>query len=87
MILLKNKILIELLVPQIEEKYDIYVPINKKVGTIIELIQKSIFELTDGEYIATNTAFLYNSFTGEKYDINKIVKDTDIRSGIRLVLM
>ena len=30
----KNKILIELEIPLIEAKYDLFIPINKKVGTI-----------------------------------------------------
>ena len=30
---MNNKILIELEVPLIEKKYDMFIPINKKVGT------------------------------------------------------
>ena len=29
-----NKILIELEIPLIEKKYDLFIPINKKIGTI-----------------------------------------------------
>lgn len=84
---MKNKILVELIVPEIEESYDIYIPINKKIGSIINLLSKAIFELSDGEYVNSNHSFLYNSDTGEKYDINVIVKDTNIRNGTKIVLM
>ena len=84
---MKNKILVELIVPEIEESYDIYIPINKKIGSIINLLSKAIFELSDGEYVNNNHSFLYNSDTGEKYDINVIVKDTNIRNGTKIVLM
>ena len=84
---MKNKVLVELIVPEIEESYDIYIPINKKIGSIINLLSKAIFELSDGEYINNNRSFLYNSDTGEKYDINVIVKDTNIRNGTKIVLM
>lgn len=84
---MKNKILVELIVPEIEESYDIYIPINKKIGSIINLLSKAIFELSDGEYVNNNKSFIYNSDTGEKYDINVIVKDTNIRNGTKIVLM
>ena len=32
----KNKILIELEIPLIEKSYDLYIPINKRIGTIIK---------------------------------------------------
>lgn len=84
---MKNKVLIELIVPELEESYDIYIPINKKVGSIINLLQKSIFELSDGVYIPNSNTFIYNSDTGEKYNINVIIKDTNIRNGSKIILM
>ncbi len=83
---MKNKILVELIVPEIEMSYDIYIPINKKIGTIINLLQKSIFELSDGDYVPTKTALLYSD-NGERYDINSYVKDTSIKHGTRIILM
>ena len=84
---MKNKVLIELIVPGLDNSYDIYIPINKKVGSIINLLQKAIFELSDGIYVPTSNTFIYNSDNGEKYDINIIIKDTDIRNGSKIVLM
>ena len=43
-----NKILIRLYVPSIEEKYDLKIPINKKVSEIIVLLIKAIDEISDG---------------------------------------
>lgn len=84
---MKNKLLIELIVPGLEETYDIYIPINKKVGNVVNLLQKSIFELSDGVYVPNSTTFLYNRDTGEKYNIDVIIKDTNIRNGSKIVLM
>ena len=42
----KNKILIEIYIPLVEKKYDVFIPINKKVGTIKKLIDTAIVELT-----------------------------------------
>ena len=38
----KNKILIELSIPLIEKNYDLYIPINKKVGTVKKLIEEGL---------------------------------------------
>ena len=37
---MNNKILIRLYIPLIEEEYDIFIPINKRVGTIKQLLEK-----------------------------------------------
>lgn len=84
---MKNKVLVEILVPTIEEKYDVYLPINKKVGNVINLLNKAIVESSNGVFVADNTVCLYNSITGDKYDIDKLIYDTDIRNGSILVLM
>ena len=44
---MNNKVLIQLIVPEIEEKYDLFIPINRRVGTVINLISKAIFELNN----------------------------------------
>lgn len=82
---MKNKVLVELVVPSLDEIYDIYIPINKRVGHIIEFIDKSLVDITNGIYVMGNK-FLYNS-NGEKYDFNMLIRDTDIRNGSRIVLL
>ena len=47
----RNKILIGLEIPLIEKKYDLFIPVNKKVGTIKSLIEESLVELTDSAYV------------------------------------
>ena len=84
---MKNKILIELIVPDIEEKFNIFIPINRKVGNVIELLNKSISDLTNGTYIGSSKTCIYSKKTGEKYNINDLVINTDIRNGTSLILM
>ena len=45
-----NKILLEVYIPSIEKEYDIFVPVNKKIGTIKKMIETGITDLTD-EYV------------------------------------
>ena len=83
----KNKILIELEIPLIEKKYDLFIPINKKIGTIKKLIENSLSDLTDNDYEIREDANLYSKDTGEIYDVNKTVKDTDLQNGSRIILL
>lgn len=82
-----NKILVELEIPLIEVKYDMFIPINKKVGTIKSLIERSLIELTDMAYIPRPDTNLYSKETGDIYDVNKTVRDTDLKNGSRVILI
>lgn len=84
---MKNKILIKLSVPEIDEEYDIFIPINKRIGNIILLINKAITEFSNGEYILKDIYSLYNKETGARYDERLLVRETDIRNGTNIVLM
>ena len=83
----KNKILIELEVPLQEKKYDLFIPINKKVGTIKRLIEDALLELTDNSYEVREDANLYSKDTGMIYDVNETVRDTDLQNGSRIILL
>ena len=83
----KNKILIELEIPLIEKKFDLFIPINKKVGTIKKLIEQALVELTDHAYVMSEDTNLYSKEQGVVYDINKTVRDTDLKNGSRVILL
>ena len=84
---MKNKVLVSLSIPEIDKKYDIYLPINKKIGNIINLLNKAIYELTDGEYELSKANVLYNAMTKEKYQSDILLADTNIRNGSCLILL
>ncbi len=83
----KNKILIELEIPLIEKKYDLFIPINKKIGTVKEIIEKSLIELTENEYEIKEDTNLFSKDTGLIYDVNQTVRDTDLKNGSRIILL
>ena len=84
---MKNKVLIQLIVPDIGEEYNVYIPVNKKIGNIIVLLTKAINEFETEIYEKDNQNCLYNGETGERYAINDLVRNTNIRNGPKLVLM
>lgn len=83
---MKNKVLVEVVVPHLDLVYEVFVPVNRKVGNVIALLMKAISELSEGNFVESEHLFLYNAYTSQKYDTNSLVKDTDIRNGSRLVL-
>ena len=83
----KNKVLIQLEVPLIERKYDLFIPINKKVGTIKKLIEEALVELSDGAYAIEEDTNLYSKEDGAIYDVNRTVRDTDLKNGSRIILL
>ena len=84
---MNNKILVSLEIPLIETKYDLFIPINKKVGTIKSLIENSLMELTDNAYSPRADTNFYSKETGDIYDVNKTVRDTDLKNGSRVILI
>jgi hypothetical protein len=84
---MKNKVLVKLRVPEVDEEYDIYLPINKKIGNIIILLNKAINELTNDSFKISTTNTLYNSFTGERYKVDSLLLETNIRNGSNLILL
>lgn len=84
---MKNKVLVELVVPDIDEIYNVYLPVNRRIGNITELLKKSIYEITSGIFSDKTICNLYNVETGEKYSVNALLRDTNIRNGSRIVLL
>ena len=51
---MNDKVNVEIIVPEIEEKYNVLLPINKRIGTISNLLNKAVNELSYGDYIISN---------------------------------
>ncbi len=84
---MENKVLVSLCVPSLETKYDIYVPVNRKIYSVIKMIKKSLFEISQGSFNIDKDYMIYNALSGSMYDINSIVRDTDIRNGSMIILL
>ncbi len=82
-----NKILVELDIPLIEKSYDLYIPINKTIGTVKKLIEQALVEITEGAYIIKQDTNFYSKETGQIYDVNQKVRETDLKNGSRIILI
>ena len=87
MVTIKNKVYIKLKVPEIDKEYDLYLPVNKKIGNITNLLNEAINELSLGEIEVSENNKLYNEKTMEEYSPDTLLLNTNIRNGTTLILI
>lgn len=73
-------------IPVLDRKYELLIPIDRRIHDVIEVLSKEIPELKTN-YYNRNTPRLYNKSTGIVYDMNAIIENSDIKTGTRLVLI
>lgn len=83
---MNDRVDVEIVVPEIEEKYNVLLPINKRVGTIVLLLNKAINELSFGDFSISKCNKLYNADSLALYNPESLIFETDIRNGTRLIL-
>lgn len=82
-----NRVLIRVYIPLLEKKYDVWVPINKKIYEIIINLVKGINAINKIEYDMKEVPNLYDKESSEVYDINVRIIDTNIRNGSEVILL
>lgn len=82
-----NKILVLVYIPEIEQEYDVYIPINKKIGTIKKYLISSVEEFNDGNVSNIENLKLYDKESSMKYNNDTLVRDSGIKNGTKLILM
>ncbi len=78
---MNNKILVTIFIPLLDENYDIFIPVNKKVGTIKNTIIESVKYLQPKQYL------LMNKEDCKLIDENVYVKNSGIHNGSKLILL
>lgn len=83
-----NKYLITVIVPIIEFEYDIYIPNNKKIGTIKTLILESLSELSNNSFNRKiEEVRMIDRDTGNEFENNMYVKDSGIKNGSKIIII
>lgn len=84
---MKNKVLINLIVPVLDSTYSVYFPINKSVGNIIYLLNKAFSEIVNEEFLIKSCDSLFNCQTGVNYNLTQYIFQTDITNGTSLIFL
>jgi len=82
-----NKVCVDLIVPSIEERYNVFIPVNKKTIEIIFLLNKAINDMTDGNFVMSEQLSLMNANDGTIYDVNQTFLENQILNGTKLILL
>lgn len=83
---MNNKILITVIVPMIEEKYDIYIPVSKSIKVTKQLLIKTINELSEGHFPKKDDCTLISS-KAEIYNSKFTIKECGIKNGDKIILI
>ena len=60
---------------------------SSKMVIVKNLIEKGIIDLTDHDYVTSDEVNLYSKETGQIYDVNMRIIDSDLKNGSRLILL
>ena len=85
--MIENKVLVSVNVPMLEKKFDIYFPVNRKISNVIGMIKSSLYQLSQGSFDVQGNYVLYNKENGEPYDMNILVRESNIRNGSNVILL
>ena len=79
----ENKVIVNLYILSLGMSYEIYLPVNEKVGNISKLINTNMFDSINME---KNYSIL-NVEDGTCYKKNVLIRDTNIKNGTKLLLV
>lgn len=79
----ENKFMVDLYVLALDKHFELFIPIDEKVGNIVKLIDNSLLNNfpTDKKFT------LLNLYSGSIYKNNVLVRDTDIKNETKLILI
>ena len=81
-----NKVNVDLIVPSIGERYNLFIPVNKTVGEVISILNNMINELT-GCFPISNKLSLLDVMTMTIYEYNVELINSGIKNGSVLALI
>ena len=79
----ENKVLVNLYILSLGMNFELYIPVNEKIGNISKLINSTMFDSIDME---KNYSIL-NVEDGTFYKKNDLVRNTNIKNGTKLLLV
>lgn len=84
---MNDKVLIKLNVPELDDTFELFVPVNETIWKIERMISKALFEITNYLFPLESNILLMNSKSGYIYKDDEVIFDTDIRNTTELVLV
>lgn len=72
--------------PVLDKEFEVLIPIDRRVHDLVSLMKQSVPAFNTG-YYENNNLQVFNKITGKIYDMNLIIKDSNIKTGTKLILI
>lgn len=82
-----NKVLIEICVPAIGNRFDVFAPVDVPIRELNGIVANGIVEITSGKYVASKAEHLCQKDPVGILDPSLTLQDYDIQDGIQLYLI
>lgn len=82
---MKYKVICEVSFPTFELILDVTIPYNKTIVYVCKILDELIIEKICPSYQPKESSVLVDKKTGEVYDKNKLVNETNIKNGSKLM--
>lgn len=76
-----DKVLVSVIVPAVEQKFDVRIPTFMKIEEIIGMIAEALAELTQQNYISSGCELLCSSDRQMVFDVSMTIADVGIQNG------
>lgn len=83
---MENKVLIKLIVPELDQSFDVFIPVNEVIWKIKRMLVKCVSDLTGSGLDMRKRYLLINQDNSRIYKNNEVVITTDIRNASELIL-
>jgi hypothetical protein len=82
-----SKVLIELFLPAVDGKYDVFVPWGSRIHEVQRLLCRAIPEISGGLFLPTEETVLCDRLTGDPLPVDRTVEELNIKNGTKLMLI
>ena len=82
-----EKILINLFVPSVQEKYDLFVPSDLEIGVLTGILANGVRDLCNGRYCISEKEMLIKTSPDVVLNPKKTLSEYDVNDGVKLVLI
>lgn len=82
-----DKIMTEVYVPVLGKAYDFRIPLESGMYEVLELIKKSVTDLSDGHFLCDEQTVLCYRSDAKILDINLSVYELGLQTGSKLMLI
>lgn len=82
-----TKYLVDIYIPAAGKHLDAFVPSNKQIGEVIQLLISASETLVGGSYKGGSDTMLLSADSGAPYDHTLTVEEAGIRNASRLILI